>query len=134
MAIIYFVLILGVTIFIHEFVHFLLAKKAGIYCYEFSLGMGPRLFKFNRKNDETEYSLRLFPIGGYVSMAGESVEEDEKIDKNKRIQSKTWLQKFSTIIAGIVFNFILSIIIFFTIGLIYGAQTNVPYVGEILED
>ena len=134
MAIIYFVLILGVTVFIHEFGHFLLAKKAGIYCYEFSLGMGPRLFKFNRKNDETEYSIRLFPIGGYVSMAGESVEEDENVDKSKRIQSKTWLQRFLTIIAGIVFNFILALIIFFVIGLTYGAQTNVPYAGIIVED
>ena len=39
--------------------------------------MGPRIFKFNRKNDETEYGIRLFPIGGFVQMAGESVEEDE---------------------------------------------------------
>lgn len=133
MAIIYFILILGVTVFIHEFGHFLFAKKAGIYCYEFSLGMGPRLFKFKRKNDETEYSIRLFPIGGYVSMAGESVEEDKNVPKNKLIQSKTWLQRFLTIIAGIAFNFILSAIIFFCIALIYGAQTNVPYVGKIVE-
>ena len=131
MTIIYFILILGITVFIHEFGHFIFAKKAGIYCYEFSLGMGPRLFKFNRKNDETEYSLRLLPIGGYVSMAGESVEEDEKIPKNKRLQAKTWWQKFSTILAGIFFNFVLAIVLFFIIALIYGAQTNVPYIGEI---
>ena len=52
MTIIYFVLILGVTVFIHELGHFIFAKKFGVYVYEFSLGMGPRLFKFNRKNDE----------------------------------------------------------------------------------
>ena len=79
MTIIYFIIVLSVTVFIHELGHFLFAKKAGIYVYEFSIGMGPRLFKFNRKNDETEYSIRLLPIGGFVQMAGESVEEDENI-------------------------------------------------------
>ena len=69
-----FILILGFIVFVHEFGHFIFAKKAGIYVYEFSIGMGPRLFKFKRKNDETEYSIRLFPIGGYVSMAGEDAE------------------------------------------------------------
>ena len=110
MTLIYMILILGIIVFIHEFGHFIFAKKAGIYVYEFSLGMGPRLFKFKRKNDETEYSLRLFPIGGYVQMAGEELEVDEKIPENMRMQSKTWVQRFLTIIAGIMFNFILAIV------------------------
>ena len=106
MTLIYMVLILGIIVFIHEFGHFLFAKRAGIYVYEFSLGMGPRIFKFKRKNDETEYSLRLLPIGGYVQMAGEELEVDEKIPSEMRMQSKTWSQRFLTIIAGIMFNFI----------------------------
>lgn len=134
MTLIYFIFVLGATVFIHELGHFLLAKKAKIHCYEFSLGMGPRLFKFNRKNDETDYCIRLFPIGGFVSMAGEDIEEDESVPKENRLQSKNWFQKFSTMIAGIVFNFILAILIFFTIAIIYGAPTNVPYVGEVVED
>ena len=80
MTLIYFVLILGLTIFIHEFGHFIMAKKHGVYCYEFSLGMGPKIFSFNRKNDETLYCLRLFPIGGYVQMAGEEVEDTYPVD------------------------------------------------------
>lgn len=124
MTIIYFILILGTIVFIHELGHFLFAKKAGIYIYEFSVGMGPQIFKFHRKNDETIYSLRLFPIGGFVQMAGEEVEVDEKIPVQKRMQSKTWLQRFMTIIAGIMFNFILAIILLFIIGLINGRQTN----------
>ena len=71
MTLLYFIIILGVIIFIHELGHFIFAKKSGIYVYEFSLGMGPRIFKFNRKNDETDYCLRLFPIGGFVQMAGD---------------------------------------------------------------
>lgn len=134
MTLIYMILILSIIVFIHEFGHFLFAKKAGIYVYEFSLGMGPRLFKFNRKNDETEYSIRLLPIGGYVQMAGEEVELDEKIPEDKRMQSKTWLQRFMTIIAGIMFNFILAIILLFFVGLINGASSNKPYINFLEED
>ena len=134
MTLIYMILILGIIVFIHEFGHFLFAKKAGIYVYEFSLGMGPRLFKFTRKNDETEYSIRLFPIGGYVQMAGEEIEADEKIPEEKRMQSKTWVQRFLTIIAGIMFNFILAIVVFFIIGLTSGASQNKPYISFVEEN
>ena len=134
MTLIYMILILGIIVFIHEFGHFIFAKKAGIYVYEFSLGMGPRLFKFKRKNDETEYSLRLFPIGGYVQMAGEELEVDEKIPENMRMQSKTWVQRFLTIIAGIMFNFILAIVVFFIIGLCNGASQNKPYINLVEEN
>ena len=58
MTFIYFVLILGITVCIHEFGHFLFAKKAGIYCYEFSIGMGPLIKSWKRKNDETLYCIR----------------------------------------------------------------------------
>ena len=46
LTLIYFILVLGVTVFIHELGHFIFAKRAGIYCYEFSLGMGPVIWKF----------------------------------------------------------------------------------------
>ena len=133
MTLIYMILILGIIVFIHEFGHFLFAKRAGIYVYEFSLGMGPRIFKFNRKNDETDYCFRLFPIGGFVQMAGEEIEADLKIPEDRRMQSKTWIQRFLTIIAGIMFNFILAIIVFFIVGIMNGASQNKPYIS-IVED
>ena len=134
MTLIYFILVLGITVFIHELGHFLFAKKAGIYCYEFSLGMGPALFKFNRKNDETTYCIRLFPIGGFVQMAGEAVDLDENIPKEKRMQSKTWFQRFLTISAGVIFNFLLALIIFFIVGMISGTTDQKAYVGAIGEN
>lgn len=67
--IIIFVLILGIIVTIHEIGHFIFAKRAGILCREFSIGMGPKLWR--KKIGETTYSLRLFPIGGFVAMAGE---------------------------------------------------------------
>lgn len=134
MSLIYFILVLGVTVMIHELGHFIFAKKAGIYIYEFSIGMGPRLLKWKRKNDETEYSIRLFPIGGFVSMAGEDIEIDKNIPEEKQLQSKTWLQRFLTIIAGVLFNFLLAIFLLFIIGLVNGVPNNKPYIDSISKD
>lgn len=144
MTVIYFILILGIVVFIHELGHYLFAKRAGIYVYEFSLGMGPKIFKFNRKKkvkdkegkitfeaDETDYTIRLFPIGGFVQMAGEEVEVDEKIPLEKRFQSKSWWARLSTVIAGVIFNFVLAIIILFIIGLINGVTLNSTKLAEI---
>src|SRR5574344_2863542 len=124
MTIIYFILVLGVTVLIHELGHFIFAKRAGVHIYEFAIGMGPQIFKFNRKNDETIYSIRLFPIGGFVSMAGEDLEVDSKIPKDKQLCNKSWTQRFLVLFAGIAFNFLLAIIILFTIGMINGVPKN----------
>ncbi len=133
MTLIYFILILGITVMIHELGHFIFAKRAGIYVYEFSIGMGPKLFQIHSKKDETIYSIRLFPIGGYVQMAGESVEEDKDIPKEKQLQSKTWFQRFMTIIAGVLFNFLLAIVLFFIIGLINGSPSKETYINAVDE-
>lgn len=134
MAIIYFILILSIVISIHEFGHFLFAKKNGVYVYEFSIGMGPRLFKFNRKNDETDYSIRLLPIGGYVQMAGESPDDDKKIPAEKNMNTKKWHQKVLIVIAGILFNFILAIVLLFIIGLVNGNPSIKPIFAGITEE
>ncbi len=129
-TIISFILILGITVTIHEFGHFLFAKKTGIYVYEFSIGMGPRIKKFKRKNDETDYSIRLFPIGGYVQMAGEEIETDEDIPREKRLQSKTWTQRFMTMVAGVMFNFILAIVVLFIIAIVKGVTIDATYIDR----
>lgn len=130
MTIIYFIFILGTTVFIHEFGHFIFAKKFGVHVYEFSLGMGPRLFKFNRKNDETDYCIRLFPIGGFVQMAGEEVEVDDDIPEEKRLQSKPAYQRLLIMIAGVMMNFILAIVLLFIIGLFNTVSLNNVYVDN----
>ena len=80
-GIIAFVIILGAIVLIHEGGHFFFARKAGILCHEFSIGMGPVLFQ--KKIGETVYSIRLIPIGGFVSMAGEEVNFDSLKDIKK---------------------------------------------------
>ena len=130
MTLLYFILVLCVTICIHEFGHFIVAKASGVTVTEFSLGMGPKLYSFKRKNDETTYSLRLLPIGGFVQMAGEEVEVDENVPKNKRMQSKTTWQRFKIVIAGALNNFILGIVLLFLMALIYGSPETKPYIKD----
>ncbi len=130
MTIIYFILILGITVFIHELGHFMFAKKYGVYVYEFSIGMGPKIIKFKRKNDETNYCIRLFPIGGFVQMAGEEVDVDENIPKEKNLQYKTAFQRFMIMVAGVMMNFLLAICLYFFIGLFNTVSLNNVYVDN----
>ena len=133
-TIIILILMLGILIFVHEFGHFIVAKKCGVHVEEFALGMGPRIFKFRRKNDETEYSLRLLPIGGYCAMAGEVVEEKEKgLSKDKYMCNKKPFQKFLILVAGVTMNFILAIILLFVQGIIWGSSEQLSYVGTVTE-
>ncbi|MED4401497.1 RIP metalloprotease RseP [Metabacillus fastidiosus] len=71
-TVIAFILIFGSLVFFHELGHLVLAKRAGILCREFAIGFGPKLLSF--KKDETVYTIRLLPIGGFVRMAGEDPE------------------------------------------------------------
>jgi len=134
MTLLLFIFVLGIIIFVHELGHFLFAKKAGIYVHEFSLGMGPQIFKFHRKNDETEYSIRLFPIGGFVSIAGEEVEIDKNVPKGKNLQEKSWLQRFLVMVAGATFNFLFAILVLFLIALFVGGETLTPTIGTLTTD
>ncbi len=134
MTFIYFVLVLGVVVFIHELGHFIFAKKAGIYVYEFSIGMGPKIYSRKSKRDETVYSIRLLPIGGFVSMAGETVEIDPDVPVEKRFQEKKWHQKVLTVIAGIMFNIILGFIILVIVGLISGVPKDPLEVSSLEKD
>ena len=85
LGVIVFILVLGIIVLIHEAGHFIIAKKSGILCHEFSIGMGPLIKSFTGKKDGIKYSIRALPLGGYVQMAGEIYEDDDtnKIPKDK---------------------------------------------------
>lgn len=134
MTLIYFILMLGIIVLIHELGHFFWAKKSGVYCYEFSIGFGPKLLSFNRKNDETKYCLRLIPIGGYVAMAGEEVDDDTSVPKEKKMYNKPWFSKLIIILAGVINNFILGFVVLFIMALCYGSYTTKPVVGTVAKD
>ena len=102
-------LFFGVIIFIHELGHFTFAKLFKVRVNEFAIGMGPKLFGFGK--GETKYSLRLFPIGGYVLMEGEDEDSDEEGAFNKK---PVW-QKIIIVAAGAIINIIFGIILKFKI-------------------
>ena len=103
------VLLFELIIFIHEFGHFITAKKSGIKVNEFSLGMGPKIFSFGK--GETKYSLRIFPIGGFCAMEGENEESPEPRAFNN---AKVW-KRMIVVIAGAVMNIILGFVLMFVV-------------------
>ena len=134
LTILYFVIILGVIVCVHEFGHFFFAKLFGIYVYEFSIGMGPQIFKWKGKNGETTYSLRAIPIGGFCSLAGEGSEEDKKIPKKRLLQSKPVWQRFLVMFFGAGNNFLLALIVLFFLGLFSGAPSLTAKVNKVIEE
>ncbi|MGL5972809.1 MAG: RIP metalloprotease RseP [Oscillospiraceae bacterium] len=111
MTIVYTAIIFGVIITIHEFGHFIFAKIGGIKVNEFSIGMGPKVI--SKQKDETLYALRLFPIGGYVSMEG----EDEESEDDNSFGRKPILTRISVIAAGAILNLILGLVLLFSISI-----------------
>ena len=94
-SIISFLIVIMICVVSHETGHFLVAKIFNIYVHEFSFGMGPLIF--SRKGKETQYSVRAYPIGGYVKLEGEDNEEgvisDTTIPKERSFANKTPLQR-----------------------------------------
>lgn len=133
LSIIYFVLILGTIVLVHEFGHFFFAKLFGIYVYEFSIGMGPKLFSKKDKKGETTYSIRAIPVGGFVQLAGEGMDEDSKLPKDRLLQSKPIWQRFLVMFFGAGNNFILAIIVLFFLGLIVGSPSVSTVIPSIIE-
>ncbi len=99
------VLLFEFIIFAHEFGHFITAKRSGVQVNEFALGMGPRLFGFQR--GETKYSLRLFPIGGYCAMEGEDAESD---NPRAFTNAKVW-KRMIIIVAGAFMNIVVGLLL-----------------------
>ena len=126
-------IILSVIIIVHEFGHFIAAKKGGVYIDEFSLGMGPQLLKYKPKKSETTYSLRAFPIGGFVSMAEKEDPSNKAIKKNQVLENKSFGRKLLVLINGILFNCFLAIFLFFVSGLFYGRPVSEPVINKVVE-
>ena len=130
-----FIFILGILVFVHEFGHFMTAKRSGVYIYEFSIGMGPEVKSIKGK-DGVKYSIRALPLGGYVQMAGEIYEDDDTkiIPKEKFMCNRPWYQRLVILVAGVFNNFLLAIVLLIVIGAIWGSPSLKPEVGKAMED
>lgn len=116
---------LSIIIMVHELGHFLTGRLVGIYAEEFSIGMGPRLLKYEGK--ETVYSLRAFPIGGYVKFLGE---DDEHSDPKAFNNAPIW-KRFIVIASGALMNFVFAIILLSILFSIQGIPMPAPVIEEV---
>ena len=131
-----FLVILCLTISIHELGHLLFAKKFNVYCYEYSIGFGKAIY--TNKKGETHFCIRMIPLGGFVKMAGEEALEDgqelldnnnQPIPKERIFSNAKKLPRILILAAGGIFNMILAYICFFIFLMGYGvAITDQPYI------
>ena len=115
-----FILCLSVLVVIHELGHLAAAKAFGVYCFEFSVGFGPALFRKKRKRGETYIAIRSIPFGGYVSMYGENENDTselpdgiENIDPKRSLANVKKWKKAIIMAAGVFLNAVLALVLFF---------------------
>lgn len=109
-SIVIFLFILSFLVFIHELGHFLSARKFGVKVDEFGLGIPPRAW--GKKVGETIYSLNWLPIGGFVKIRGEDLEDYDPKDPENFMNKKPW-QRSVILLAGIFMNFVFAVIVFY---------------------
>lgn len=112
------IIVLGALIFFHEFGHFIIAKLSGIKVNEFSMGFGPQIWKI--KGKETDYFIRLLPLGGYVKMEG----EDAATSDPRAFNNKPPLTRLAVILAGPLMNFLIAAILLSAISFSSGIATT----------
>ncbi|WP_158212313.1 RIP metalloprotease RseP [Natranaerobius trueperi] len=126
---VYSIIIFGVLIFIHELGHFVFAKLSGVSVMDFALGFGPKLVSFQK--GETNYSLRVVPLGGFVRMRGEDPDE---ADEPGSFLKASPLQRIGILAAGSIMNFVLAFILLSILHGMVGIPGEDPnQIGEIVE-
>jgi regulator of sigma E protease len=115
-----FLFVLGVLVFVHELGHFLAARRLGVRVLVFSLGFGPKLFKF--RQGDTEYCLSVVPLGGYVKMAGENPDEARSGQPDEFLSRTKW-ERFQILIMGPVMNILLAVVV---MAVVFAQGAEVP--------
>lgn len=118
-------ILLGILVIIHEGGHFLVAKLCKVRVNEFSVGFGKVLWSKQRK--ETQYSLRLIPLGGYVSLEG----EEEHSDKEGSFSKASIGKKIAIVAAGAIVNILFGLLVyFFLVAFHYGFEIALSSTGK----
>ncbi len=120
------ILVFSILVVVHEFGHFIVAKKSGVLVEEFAVGMGPLLF--SKQKGETLYSIRLFPLGGFCRMLG----EDEACSDERGFQSKSVWARIAVIAAGPFMNFLFAF--FLILCLVSTTMVVKPEIRELTEE
>jgi regulator of sigma E protease len=131
--VIYFVVVLSILVFVHEFGHFLVARLVGVKVITFSLGFGKKLFKWQK--GETEYVVSAVPLGGYVKMLGESTEDVvTEADAGRSFAHKPPLARMAIVFAGPFCNVLFAAVVFFFMFLTgYPFPSSSTQVGDVMK-
>lgn len=121
------ILLLGLIVALHEFGHYLAARLTGIGVSEYSIGMGPRLWGFEKSG--IKYSLRAIPLGGYCAFIG----EDEMIDNPRAMRNQPVWKRFITTVSGPLMNIVLAFVVMVAFYGAYGAYEAAPLVASLVE-
>ena len=126
-----FILALGILVTVHEYGHFWVARKAGVKVLRFSIGFGKPLLKWHDKYN-TEYVIAAIPLGGYVKMLDERVDEVPANQRHLSFNAKSVQARIAIVAAGPMANFLFAI---FALAVMYmvGVQTIKPVVGNVVE-
>jgi regulator of sigma E protease len=132
LTILLFIIVLLVTVIVHEWGHFIIARKSGMTVEEFGFGIPPRIYGW--KKGETTYTINALPIGGFVKIAGENGIEST-VPVEKQFESKPWYLKSAVLVAGVICNILLAIVLFtvsYTIGLPVASDHGTPTVVSVV--
>ncbi len=131
MSLIYFLLMMIPIVVIHEYGHYWVGRLSGIKPEVFSIGFGPEIFAKQDKHG-TRWRLALIPLGGYVKFAPDADGTNfPNVDPDKPPYLAPFWGKISTVLAGPVFNFIMSFVLFFMVAVFYGLQSNTPVISDV---
>jgi regulator of sigma E protease len=128
LSLISFIIVLSILVIVHEFGHFITAKKTGVRVEKFSIGFGPEIIGVTKQ--ETRYSVSMIPLGGYVKLAGETGAEGMKPEKWEYM-SKTVGERMRIIFAGPLLNYILAFVIFAFVFMV-GNPTLTAKIGKVM--
>ncbi|MCK4708608.1 MAG: RIP metalloprotease RseP, partial [Gammaproteobacteria bacterium] len=128
----FFIIALGVLVTFHEFGHFWVALKLGVKVQRFSVGFGKAFYVHKRKvgkhQDEVEFALAAIPLGGYVKMLDERVEEVSDVEKQRAFNNQSLAVRTAIVSAGPIFNFILAIVLYWLV-FVLGASAIQPIIA-----
>src|SRR3989339_2010256 len=132
-SILIFFLVLSILVIVHEFGHYIVAKKNGILVEEFGFGLPPRIF--GKKIGETLWSINLLPFGGFVKLHGELTDpepaEGQISNKDRAFLYKSKKVKIAVIVAGVAMNIILAIVAFAIVYSHYGIPREQGFVEVV---
>ena len=130
MNLLIFVVALSVLVLVHEWGHFMAAKKTGVRVEEFGLGLPPRIW--GKKVGDTIYSINWLPIGGFCRLYGEDITDIKKTnDRSKSFYYKNPWQKLVIVLGGVIMNLVLAVVVFGVVYTIVGVPEEVDKVSIV---